>query len=127
MPYYYWWDPTYFLVIIGAVICLLASAHVNNTFKKYSKYQPEKYNCISIDDDYILPLGEKLYGIKMINPCLNEKCKTLCYYGVTIIPVESLSQFRTVFIEENNHVYNQMISLIDRAIAEQKNIIHYGV
>lgn len=33
MPYYYWWDPTYFLVIIGAVICLLASAHVNNTFK----------------------------------------------------------------------------------------------
>ena len=38
MPYYYWWDPTYFLVIIGAVICLLASAHVN-TFKKYSKYR----------------------------------------------------------------------------------------
>ena len=72
-------------------------------------------------------LEKKLYGIKMINPCLNEKCKTLCYYGVTIIPVESLSQFRTVFIEENNHVYNQMISLIDRAIAEQKNIIHYGV
>ena len=39
MPYYYWWDPTYFLVIIRAVICLLASAHVNNTFKKYSKYR----------------------------------------------------------------------------------------
>ena len=39
MPYYYWWDPTYFLVIIGAVICLLASAHVNNKFKKYSKYR----------------------------------------------------------------------------------------
>ena len=39
MPYYYWWDPTYFLVIIGAVICLLASANVNNTFKKYSKYR----------------------------------------------------------------------------------------
>lgn len=39
MPYYYWWDPTYFLVIIGAVICLLSSAHVNNTFKKYAKYR----------------------------------------------------------------------------------------
>ena len=39
MPYYYWWDPTYFLVIIGAVICLLASAHVNNTFKKYARYR----------------------------------------------------------------------------------------
>ena len=39
MPYYYWWDPTYFLVIIGAVICLLASAHVNNTFKKLLKFR----------------------------------------------------------------------------------------
>ena len=33
MPYYYWWDPTYFLVIIGAVICLLASAHVTIRLK----------------------------------------------------------------------------------------------
>ncbi len=46
MPYYYWWDPTYFLVIIGAVICLLASAHVNNTFKKYSKYRKPFRQCL---------------------------------------------------------------------------------
>lgn len=35
--YYSWWDPTYFLVIIGAVICLIASARVKSTFAKYSK------------------------------------------------------------------------------------------
>ena len=33
---YYYWDPTYFLVIIGAVICLLASAKVNSTYRKYA-------------------------------------------------------------------------------------------
>lgn len=37
--YYGWWDPTYFLVIIGAVICMIASARVNTTFNKYSKYR----------------------------------------------------------------------------------------
>ncbi len=37
MPFYMYFDPTYYLVIIGAVICLLASARVNSTFKKYSK------------------------------------------------------------------------------------------
>lgn len=38
MPYYYYgFDPTYILVIIGAVICLIASARVNTTFHKYSK------------------------------------------------------------------------------------------
>lgn len=38
MPgYYYYFDPTYVLVVIGAVICLLASANVNSVMKKYSK------------------------------------------------------------------------------------------
>lgn len=37
MPGYYYFDPTYVLVIIGAVICLLASANVNSVMKKYSK------------------------------------------------------------------------------------------
>ena len=35
----YFYDWTYFLVIIGAIICLIASARVNSTFKKYSKYR----------------------------------------------------------------------------------------
>ena len=38
MPYIYW-DSTYFLVIIGAVICMIASARVNSTFHKYSAYR----------------------------------------------------------------------------------------
>lgn len=40
MPYYYWgFDPTYLLVVIGAVICLIASARVNSTFNKYAQYR----------------------------------------------------------------------------------------
>ncbi len=37
MPYYRYFDPTYLLVIIGAVLSLLASAKVKSTFSKYSK------------------------------------------------------------------------------------------
>lgn len=35
----FYWDSTYILVIIGAVICLIASARVKTTFSKYSKYR----------------------------------------------------------------------------------------
>ena len=35
--YGYYWDPTYFLVLIGLVLCLGASALVNSTMRKYSK------------------------------------------------------------------------------------------
>lgn len=34
---YYYFDWTYILVIIGALICLAASANVNSTYKKYEK------------------------------------------------------------------------------------------
>ena len=40
MPYYYWgFDPTYLLVVIGAIICLIASARVKTTYNKYSQYR----------------------------------------------------------------------------------------
>lgn len=35
----FYWDSTYILVIIGAVICLIASARVKTTFNKYSRYR----------------------------------------------------------------------------------------
>ena len=35
--YGYYFDPTYFLVLIGLVLCLGASALVNSTMRKYSK------------------------------------------------------------------------------------------
>jgi hypothetical protein len=38
MPFIYW-DSTYLLVLIGAVICMIASARVKTTFNKYSKYR----------------------------------------------------------------------------------------
>ncbi|SHJ95874.1 hypothetical protein SAMN02745136_01329 [Anaerocolumna jejuensis DSM 15929] len=36
-PYFYGFDPTYMLIIIGAVLSLGASAVVNSTFRKYSR------------------------------------------------------------------------------------------
>ena len=38
MPYYgyYYFDPTWILVLIGMVICMIASARVKTTFSKYS-------------------------------------------------------------------------------------------
>lgn len=37
MPYYRYFDPTYLLVIFGAILSLLASAKVKSTFAKYSQ------------------------------------------------------------------------------------------
>lgn len=36
MPYYYAYDPTYFLILIGVLLSLAASAKVKSTYAKYS-------------------------------------------------------------------------------------------
>lgn len=38
-PYGFYFDPTYFLILIGAILSLLASAKVRSTYAKYSKVQ----------------------------------------------------------------------------------------
>ncbi len=35
--YGFYWDPTYYLVVIGAIICLIASARVKTTFNRFDK------------------------------------------------------------------------------------------
>ena len=34
----FFWDTTYFLVIIGAIICAIASLNVNSTYKRFSNF-----------------------------------------------------------------------------------------
>lgn len=36
-PYYYYFDPTYVLVLVGVILSLAASANVNGRFRKYSR------------------------------------------------------------------------------------------
>ena len=36
------WDSTYILVIIGALICAIASINVNATYRKYSRVMSER-------------------------------------------------------------------------------------
>lgn len=37
MPFGYYFDPTYVLVLVGAVLSIIASARVNSTFSKYAR------------------------------------------------------------------------------------------
>ena len=39
MGYYYGFDPTYLLVLIGAGLCMLASFGVQSTYRKYEDTQ----------------------------------------------------------------------------------------
>ena len=99
--------------------------------KNYEDYTPEKYHCISVDDDIISSLNQNLSIMKTyLNTEKNQKYG-LAYCGITIIPPESLAIFyETVtsskFFRKSDEL-NELASKIVQAAAEQKYMIHYGV
>jgi len=103
--------------------------------KWYSDYEPEKYNCISVDDDLIGELtiryDEELMVIKTYFIVSTQVGKGLDYCGVTLIPPESLKQFRDVIIKANNRLKSKELQLLIKKITEaitgNKYLIHYGI
>lgn len=93
--------------------------------KRYDEYEPQKYKCIVIDDDYIENLMEPLSAIDFYWHTLDVSGKGLVYYGVTLIPPTSNRAFIAVI--ENIVELSELKTLLQKAIDEQKYIIHFGI
>lgn len=73
MPYYYGFDRTYILVLIGIVISMLAQANVQRAFSKYSKIGTKKHITGKQTADYILDTrGYNDIKIKQINNAMGD-------------------------------------------------------
>ncbi len=99
--------------------------------KNYIHYQPLKYNCISVDDDIIYSLNENLSIMKTYFHSLERQELGLAYWGITIIPPESLSLFYDVvtssrFFKKSVDL-NELATKIIQAKEEKKYIIHFGI
>lgn len=65
---FYYWDPTYFLVLIGMVLCLGTSALVNSTMNRYSKVR-NSYGISGAEAARRILNNEGLYNVQI--ECLN--------------------------------------------------------
>lgn len=99
--------------------------------KRYDDYTPQKYDCISVDDDIISSFIENLSIMKTYFHSFNRPEQGLAYYGITIIPPESLSLFYDVVTSsgyfKNSDELSELASKIIQATKERKYMIHYGI
>lgn len=103
--------------------------------KWYDTYEPDKYNCISVDDYFIEEIIARYYkeltAIKTYFVISTQIGKGLDEAGVTIIPPEFLGQFRDLIIKANSHLKSNelqiLIKIISEAIGENKHLIHFGI
>jgi len=101
----------------------------------YVCYEPEEYNCIFIDDDFIDAIIHNfLEDFKNMKTYFHNTSKLgwgLNYCGITLIPSESLENFKDIITKANNYYKSlkleSLINMISDAIKKNKFIIHYGI
>ncbi len=118
-----------------------------NKYEDYNNYCPQKYNCITVDDDIILPLFKNFDIMKTYHHNIGIPNLGLAYYGITLIPPNSLNYFQDVLREllttlevgefriirvkvksnKSSSGLNELIVMISLAIQENKYIIHFGI
>ncbi len=93
--------------------------------KRYDEYEPEKYNCIYVDDAYLEDIIEKLDNIDFYWHTVDIKGKGLAYCGVTLIPPTSLKDFTDVIKNISNLA--ELKGILETAFRENKWVIHFGL
>ena len=101
---------------------IMESAPVSG--KRYDEYEPKKYNCISVDDDYIEGIDQLLI-FDSFRHTIDIPMKGLNYIGITLIPPESLEEFLTVIGDVSE--YAELRKLLIDAKNRNKYVIHYGL
>lgn len=93
--------------------------------EQFDQYEPEKYNCIFVDDKFIEPLLIEFSDNNFYWHTLDVSGKGLAYYGVTLIAPCSIDFF--ILKIESNPALAELKSLLLKAKAENKYVIHFGI
>ena len=93
--------------------------------KRYDEYEPWKYACISVDDAYLEGVVERLTSIDFYWHTLSVKGKGLAYCGVTLVPPCSLKAF--IDVVADNSELSELKKLLEKALSNNKWVIHYGL
>lgn len=92
--------------------------------KRYDEYEPEKYGCISVDDEYIEGL-DNLCVFDSYCHTVDIPMKGLAYCGITLIPPTSVKAFLQVISERKE--FSALRKLLLEAESRNKFVIHFGL
>ncbi len=96
-----------------------------NKGKRYDDYEPQKYNCISVNDDYLEDIAASLSDIDFYRHTLDISGKGIAYCGITLIPPTSIPEIISVI--DSIFELTELKELLNKAYIEDKWVIHFGI
>ena len=91
----------------------------------FEMYEPEKYDCIAVDDECIQAVIERMKGIKCYWHSLDRPEAGLAYHGITLIPPESVGEMIEAVRDVSG--MERLTEMLVVAKRERKFVIHFGV
>ena len=58
--------------------------------ERYDTYEPERYGCVAVDDEWVEALAEKLEDLPVYWHTVDRPERGLDYCGITLIPPASI-------------------------------------
>ncbi len=98
--------------------------NVPQSGERYDEYEPERYNCISVDDEYIEYVDANLTDIEFYWHSLDVNGKGIAYCDVTLIPPISIKPFINV-VKDRVGLF-ELVELAEEAYSENNWMIHFG-
>jgi len=101
-----------------------------NKQESYNHYTPELYDCIAVNDDFIVEIIGQVAMMKTYFHTYERPANGLAYYGITLIPPESFSTFLDIVLSNkkrrNSEELNDLVIKINKAQEAKKYMIHFG-
>lgn len=99
--------------------------------RDYGVYEPARYHCVAIDDDYLDDWWPQLMGMSTYFHSLDRPAQALARWGVTLIPPASLPLFLAIVQADGRWGTDGQLAaltqMIRQAIAADKYMIHFGI
>ncbi len=92
---------------------------------RYDKYEPEKYNCIAVDDEMIEAISERVSDVDTFWHTVDIPAKGLDYCGITLIPPKSLDTL--IAVTDGIDKLSGLCELLRKAKKHNQYVIHFGV
>ena len=92
---------------------------------RYDEYIPEKYDCISIDDDIVEVFANGLLDVDMHWHTIDVTGKGLAYCGITLIPPTSLGS--VIDIIDGFDELRELRELLKQVQQQNLYVIHFGI
>lgn len=93
--------------------------------ERFDKYEPEKYNCISVSDDDLQPCLEPFRCGKTYWHSLDRPALGLAYCGITLIPPETIDTYLEIIWKKPG--LTELAALFIEAKEKHAFVIHFGI